>query len=338
MENESLVVDAFVHLGLDARVSVGAHGAGVDLVLEPDGMGTPLELKRRSLVDEEVARLLLAEARPAQGSLLVVADRVTDAARKVLTEGGAGYLDLRGRLALRTKEIVINADVPPVKERGERTDALAGKAGLEVATALLLRPEGSVVVRELARDLERAPSTVSAVLTALRRDGLLDDANAVTGTDLFWRVADRWPARRSALVQPPSAEDPTMARALRLGINDPENTPGWALTDTAAAAAYGAPVAFRAGQRIDFFVPDESVMRRAITLLGGAESVANACATIRVAPVPSVVRQRVDPDAGPVAWPLAAPLFVALDLAQDVGRGREILDAWTPEERWPRVW
>lgn len=79
-------------------------------------------------------------------------------------------------------------------------------------------------------------------------------------------------------------------------------------------------------------------MRRATTLLGGAESVANALATVRVAPVPSVVQQRVDPDINPGAWPPAHPLFVALDLAQDVGRGREILDAWTPEARWARVW
>jgi hypothetical protein len=121
-------------------------------------------------------------------------------------------------------------------------------------------------------------------------------------------------------------------------MDDAANTPGWALTDTAAAAAYGAPVAFRAGQRIDFLVPDESVVRRATTLLGAAESVSKARATIRIAPVPSIVRRRIDLDTGPVAWPLAHPLFVALDLAQDVGRGREILDAWTPDERWPRVW
>jgi hypothetical protein len=31
-------------------------------------------------------------------------------------------------------------------------------------------------------------------------------------------------------------------------------------------------------------------------------------------------------------------VFVALDLAQDVGRGREILAAWTPDSRWSRVW
>jgi len=37
-------------------------------------------------------------------------------------------------------------------------------------------------------------------------------------------------------------------------------------------------------------------------------------------------------------WPLAQPLFVALDLAQDPGRGREILNDWTPPEPWHRVW
>jgi hypothetical protein len=203
VESQSLVIDAFAHLGLDARVPVGAPGVGVDLVLEPDRGAIPLELKRRSLVDEETARRLLAEARRSGPSVLVVADRVTDAARKILTEGGVGYLDLRGRVALRAEAVVINADVPPLTQRPERTDALAGKAGLEVATALLMQPERPAAVRALARDLERSPSTVSAVLAALRRDGLLDNGNVVTGTDLFWRVVDRWPDQRTPLRQAP---------------------------------------------------------------------------------------------------------------------------------------
>ena len=74
------------------------------------------------------------------------------------------------------------------------------------------------------------------------------------------------------------------------------------------------------------------------TLLGVTDSTAQAHATVRVAPVPAVVRQRVDLDSSPLEWPLAHPLFVALDLAQDVGRGREILDEWTPDDRWTRVW
>jgi hypothetical protein len=35
---------------------------------------------------------------------------------------------------------------------------------------------------------------------------------------------------------------------------------------------------------------------------------------------------------------LAHPLFVALDLAADPGRGREILDGWTPPADVARVW
>jgi hypothetical protein len=58
---------------------------------------------------------------------------------------------------------------------------------------------------------------------------------------------------------------------------------------------------------------------------------------LRVAPVPLATRSRIDLS-GPPKWPLAHPLFVALDLAQDIGRGREILEAWNPDERWTRVW
>jgi hypothetical protein len=339
MDIEALVVDALAQLGVHAQPASAAQDRGsADLVIEADGPTVPIRLKRRVLVDDEAARRLLAEDRSSAAALLVVGDRVTESARRILTEGGAGYLDLRGRLALRTDRMVISADVPSISERAERTDALAGKAGLEVATALLIQPKRSVAVRELARELKRSPSTVSDILAALRRDHLIDDSNVVVGTDLFWRVAERWPARRTLLAQLPMPGDATLIHALRLGLDDVPNTPGWALTDSAAAAAYGAPLGFRSGQVLDFFVPDESVVRRAINLLGTAQSASQARATIRVAPVPSIVRRRVDEENSHMEWPLAHPVFVALDLAQDVGRGREILAAWTPDSRWSRVW
>jgi hypothetical protein len=155
---------------------------------------------------------------------------------------------------------------------------------------------------------------------------------------LFWQVAEHWPNRRVHLASLPSPRDATLIRPLRLGLDSTGNEPGWALTDSAAAAAYGAPVAFRSGQVLDFFVPDHSIVRRATTLLGAAASDRQALATVRVTPVPAVVQHRVDVDANHLGWPLAHPLFVALDLAQDTGRGHEILDMWTPDERWTRVW
>lgn len=109
------------------------------------------------------------------------------------------------------------------------------------------------------------------------------------------------------------------------------------MTDSVAAIAYGAPLAARSGHLLDFFVTDQSIVRRASPLLGGADSATTAHAAVRVAPVPAVVQTRVSPLAGVTDWPLAHPVFVALDLAQDVGREREILDARTPDSRWPRV-
>jgi DNA-binding transcriptional ArsR family regulator len=333
----TLVIDAFAQLGLEARPLAGAPDRGVDLVVDPDGIGAEIQVKQRSLVSDDVVERLLSEDPPPGTALLVVADRVTDAARRRLTAQRCGYLDLRGRLALRTDHLVVNAEVEPVVERAERTRALSGKAGLEVATALLLRPERAVAVRELSRELGRSPSTVSEVLAALRRDELVDTNHAVTDSRLFWQVADRWPTPRTPVAKLPVLGDAGSTEPLRLGLDDVDK-PGWALTDSVAAAAYGAPLALQPGQILDFYVPDLSVVRRAATLLGTAPTLSQARATVRVAPVPAVVHRRVDLDTNPVEWPLAHPLFVALDLAQDVGRGREALDHWTPDTRWPRVW
>lgn len=341
MDTDLLAIEALDHLGVRARPAYGgdAPDSGADLlVVEPDGVATVVELKRRTLVDEKAAERLLAD-HLRQGELfLVVADRVTEPARRALSVTGAGYYDLRGHVALYGRGLVINAEVPAIKERPARSDALAGKVGLEVATALLMTPTRPVVVRELARDLKRSASTVSNVLAALRHDHLIDEANAVAGTELFWHLAQRWPAKRTYLARPPLPGDGTLTASLRLGIHTNEDPVGWALTDSAAANAYGAPLAARTDQVLDFFVPDESVLRRAVNLLGLSESPLQARATIRVAPVPAAVDQRVDLLDNPHEWPLTHPLFVALDLAQDRGRGREILDAWTPAETWHRVW
>jgi len=338
MDTETLVVDAFEQLGIDVRLLVRVPGGGGDLILDPDGVGTPLEVERRSLVTDEVAARLLAEAGGEGRVLLVVGDRVTATARTLLTSRRAGYYDLRGRLALRTDRMVIDAEVEPVKGRLERTKALSGRAGLEVATALLMQPERRVAVRELARELGRSPSTVSEVLSALRREGLVDTENAAANPQLFWQVADRWKSQRTYLTRLPSPGDASLIKPLRLGLDDVAHETGWALTDSVAAAAYGAPAAVRSGQLLDFYVPDLALTRRATTLLGAAVSASAARCAVRVAPVPAVCRHRVDLDRSPTGWPLAHPLFVALDLAQDLGRGREILDAWTPDERWTRVW
>lgn len=338
MDSGALVVDALAQLGVQARQAVSAPGPGIDLVIGP--VGTQVLVKRRALVTDHVAERLLAETpRSPDSVLLVVGDRVTEAARKLLLGHRAGYYDLRGHLALRSDSIVIDADVEPVSGSVERKNALSGSAGLEVATALLMAPTAGATVRELARALGRSASTVSQVLAALRRDGLVDGQHRVDGTQLFWEVADRWPVARVHLAQlPMPGSEATISKPLRLGLEDAESTTGWALTDSPAAVAYGAPLAVRVEQLLDFYVPDQVTVRRATALLGEAASHSQARCALRVAPVPAACSHRVDLAASPFEWPLAHPLFVALDLAQDAGRGREILDAWTPPDRWARVW
>lgn len=330
-----MVLDAFAHLGVGAEVTPDDDLKL--LTVEPDGVAVALRLVRRTLVDGDAAGRLL-KAGPSAGALMVLGDRVTEEARRKLLAAGAGYLDLRGHLALRTDGLVISAEIPSIKATSERTDALAGKVGLEVATRLLITPADRATVRGLARELDRSPSTVSEVLSSLRRDELLDKRNElVDAAGLFWRVADRWTVRRTHLASAPDPEDPVMARILRLGLEDIETTPGWALTDTAAAVAYDAPVAIRSGQQLDFLIPDEAVLHRAVRLLGAADPSAKVAVSVRVPPVPMALARRTEPrSASP--WPLAHPLFVALDLAQDAGRGRETLEAWEPDPRWARVW
>jgi hypothetical protein len=86
-------------------LGVGVHDNGIDLVIEPGG--TRVQVKRRALVTDDVARRLLAAAPQPSGSvLLLVGDRVTEAARRLLVEHRAGYYDLRGHLALRSDSVV----------------------------------------------------------------------------------------------------------------------------------------------------------------------------------------------------------------------------------------
>jgi hypothetical protein len=139
----------------------------------------------------------------------------------------------------------------------------------------------------------------------------------------------------------PDPDDHAVSQALGLGGAQVEGARGWALTDTLAAMSFMARPLARTDHPPDFYVPDAATMRRAVQLLGPARTTSSRVATVRVAPVPMVCEQRVDPlmlPAGKGGWPLAHPVFVAVDLAKDPGRGREILDSWTPPKSWKRVW
>lgn len=341
---ESTVADA-----LQAAVDfVGLHADSADdermdfVLSNPAGGQLVIELKRMSLVSVHgLADRLDVWSRQLPDDVIgvLVADRITQDARSLLNAAGWGWLDLRGHLRIVGRGLFIDTDVPAVAQLSNPADPFSGQVGMEVAAALLLEPDRKPAVRSLATELGRAPSSVSDVLARMRTAHLIDDDGKPVVPQLFWELAAHWQVSSVDVSALPADDDQAMRNVLRIGFDDVEHTTGWALGDSVAAAAYGAPIAIRSDHPRDFAVPDGTVLRRASRLLGPAAHHESRGATIRVAPVPMVCTRRVDGTQwAHEEWPLAQPLFVALDLAQDPGRGREILADWTPQGRWHRVW
>ncbi|MGW5753832.1 transcriptional regulator [Nocardia rhamnosiphila] len=342
------LADAVASTGLAVRIVPAAEpDPGTDAYLQlDDGTRIAIQVKSRSLVSSQNLRTLISSANPQARQhpalLVVVGARITDDARRGLSEAGSSWLDLRGRLHLTTPGLLIHTDITPMTGSPRRARALSGQVGIEVAASVLLEPHAPVRVRRLAQRLGRAPSSVSAVIAALRDTGLIDAGNLPRTPELFWELAAAWKPETLDVSQVP-IDDATINNALQINSTD-TSVSGWALSDSHAAAVYGAPVAVRADSPPDFYVPDTRILRRAAKLLGPvAHGRADRATTLRVAPISYICSNRVSPtdnsNRAHEPWPLAHPLFVALDLAQDPGRGREVLELWTPQEETAhRVW
>lgn len=320
---------------MDALRSAGIGAAALTSSGLPDFATHTVALADATVVRGRLAEWSAGLERGQRG--MVVADRVTGAGRELLDAAGWGWLDRRGHLRIMWPGIIVDIDVPSSRDPVASRAAFSGQVDREVAVLLLLTPDRPAGIRAMAKQLSRAPSSVSAAFTALGAEGLVTADRRPERPELFWALAEHWASPHVDV-----ARLPTRGRddaVLGVQLDEPESTSGWALTDTVAALAYGAPVAVRADHPPDFHVPDHATLRRAVQLLGSAPSATTRAARLRVAPVSAVVcGHRIDGTPWNQEWPLAHPLFVALDLAQDPGRGREILDAWTPPEPWRRVW
>lgn len=213
--------------------------------------------------------------------------------------------------------------------------AFAGEVGKEVAVVLLENPEAEHGVRELARQVERAPSTVSVALERLRAEGLVTSANEPVVPELFWELVAAWRYETIPLAGLPRPGEGSLNKQLRLGFGHGSagqgwqlDLVGWALTDTVAANAWGMPVVASSGYPPDFYVPSRLVLDRAIAAFGRSETVAERKCTVAVPPAGIACRARVDRPS--TEWPTAPWIVVAIDLARDHSRGREILGRWTP--------
>lgn len=341
------LADAVTSLGLGFFAAPPDNAAGADAYLVLPGENpVALEIKAVSLLSAKGLSDTLNRwnsISPTDGAIrVVVGDRITGDARVLLREAGWGWLDLRGHLRLAADGLLVDTDVATDRKSSRRpTEPFAGSVGIQVAAAMLLDPHKKIGIRRIAEQISRAPSSVSEAVAALRDANLLTRDDQPRTPELFWNLASVWKPTQLDVASLPQ-NDHAVLESLRVNIGELD-TVGWALSDACAAVAYDAPIAIRSDHPPDFYVPDARVLRRAAQLLGRASEKTSRAVTLRVAPTPVICANREDPakyesNRNSEHWPLAQPLFVALDLAQDPGRGREVLNDWTPPEPWPRVW
>ncbi|MHB1536064.1 MAG: transcriptional regulator [Acidimicrobiales bacterium] len=333
---------AFAEVGVPARRKEDPEAQDAsESVLDVDGQLMFVEVKA-SVGAHNVASLIEMAHRSGL-PLLVAAERITQAAKGALRAAGVGFYDGQGHLRLFTPRVRIDAQVAPAFSGfGALTPALAGEAAKEAAIVLLGQARTGLGVRELARVIDRAPSTVSAVLDRLRSDGLITSRNEPVVPDLFWELAGFWRHTAVPLADLPRPGQAGRTDRLHLGFGyrsggrewqlDPA---GWALTDTVAAAAWGMPVVADSTYPPDFFVPSTLVLDRAVSTFGRAASTNERACTVTVTPARLVCTDRTHLNS--TEWPAASWVVVALDLARDRSRGREILERWSPPGV-ERVW
>jgi len=178
------------HGGLPrARIAIG-HEARLRLE------GGPLVLVRyREHLSAGTARLVLGELQDAVEPAVVLADRSTVAARRLLHEHGVGVVDGAGTARLSLPGLIVHTDPVPARSRGAapRTEPspkapaadarrgpdgrlrrvhLRGRSAL-VGRALLLWPGVDWHLQDLAARCGLSPSPVHFVLRRLEEDAIL---------------------------------------------------------------------------------------------------------------------------------------------------------------------
>ena len=244
---------------------------------------------------------------------LVVADRLSAAARERLDHAGVGWLDRRGHVRVVVPGLIIDTEVPPTARTADRRGGGLGDTGLDVAVTLLADPPHSWGVNELARHLGRSPGRVSEVLGSLREQGLVTPTATPIVPELFWAAADAWRPRWMPLAAAPTDTDQTR------------------LSGSRAAAALGAGIVITGDWPLELYLADKWSLR---TLASAPPS---GRARVLGATLPAQAAFGLRSPRRRSGYPLAHPVVVALDLAQDRARGHEVLESWHPDG-FTRVW
>lgn len=287
-----------------------------------DSLDVPARIVRGELIVDEQRRSveILERAHPTPAELarlvtnqevdlqVVVADRLSAAAKQTLRDQGFGWIDRRGHARVWASGVRIDTTFP--SPAGVATRAAPTRftpAVREVAFAILMEPTQRPSPRRLGGMLHRSPGYVSTILTGLAENGLLDDDGRALIPELFWALSSAWPAEWTYLDDDPSVIT-SRVDTLTSGPH--------------AALAWGAPLLSGADETVHLVLADKHSIRTVLN-------------TARVSARPSRARSAIQA-VGPIfrlAWVdaergrLAHPLLTALDLSVDA-RGRESIGSW----------
>jgi hypothetical protein len=282
--------------------------------------GVPFAVNGLKVVREGDARLLAhLHEEDGEAATIIVADRISTAAREELSRSGLAWFDRRGHLWVRAPGLFVNAEVssgsvvPP-----RRVVSVFRGTGLDVALALLVNPGEPQGVHAIARQIGRSPGRVSEILSELRSQGLVGLDNRPFVPELFWAVAEEWKPHWHPIPQAPPPEPPERFR----------------LSGTLGAVSVGVPdAAGPAGGWPRLYVADDTDLAMVV----GAYGAASGWTGSEIAVCPSRYGFTLSSTTSRDGFLVASGLIIAIDLAQDRARGREMLEGWDPQET-VRVW
>ena len=300
-----------------------------------DGRSRPLKIRTVSIASlPSVAAMI--DSTSVRGLQVLVADRISTDARARLDDAGWSWFDRRGEISLRigTRFFVRRAVTPNVRTAHQLNGPVRSRAGIAYLAAALELPHATPVLRAVARRAGLSHVAISVAKARLRDANLIDERGRVIEHITFEALSESWASNVIALAATPNA---TNNVALDVNPNAPSQ-PGWALTDTLAAVAWGATLPITVNYPPDFIVPTQRVVDRAIHVLGRATSFEIRTATISLAPTPFATDNRYRIVG--IDHLVTHPLYVALAIARDRSRGPEILAAWNPTgpEGFQRTW
>jgi len=321
---ESVGIEADVHPAEPAKTT---DSQPVDAVLDVSVDDQVFRMAVETMAyctGQHAASLVARWGPPGDVVPLLVADKITADARNILNDAGWSWLDRRGRLHLRARGVRVDVDVP-ASDRATGSTAgppVSGRSGITIAYWLCAHPGHSLSPNASSALLRLAPSTISTTVRRLSDAGLVDEAGVAVLPELFWELAVAWRADRTWVLRAPDPEQ---------HVPPDSSAPSWRMTGTAAAAAYGAPLAATGEGPLELYVTGPVELSIA-TRRYGAAAPGTGAAVLAVPPTSLVTERHGDGDDVPPrigGWPAAPMVAVALDLAQDRSRGREILEEWS---------